>query len=72
MTFLGVLEAEILKIPYFIGPFWNIVITEAVRNICNGSVGIFVRSYVCLDTKITFLGVLAAEISKILNFGQPF
>ena len=33
-----------------------------VGNICNGSVGILAPNYVCLDTKMTILNVLEAEI----------
>jgi hypothetical protein len=45
---------------------------EAVRNICNGFVGMPALNYVCLDAKMMIPSALEAEILKNPYFGRPF
>src|SRR5688572_21114239 len=68
ITILSELEPEILKI---CRPFWKMVghfgkwLTDETGLLCDGPSGIIAPKCVCLDTKITILSELEAEILKI-------
>ena len=72
ITILSELEVEILKNLNFGRPFWKMADRWYLGQICDGFNGIIAPKCVCLDTKITILSELEAEILKNLNFGRPF